>query len=369
MSKVVLRNSEAEQYICAARKNFILDNVLSESTSKMLICHFSDIHGDIERFQNIMELIEYYKPDFAIHTGDMVVWNSAESTDYFYEKIKKSDVPIYNTIGNHETFGKGGLQVGGSYTNEYLHNRYISPLKNIHCDSTDGWYYTDFDSHKLRLIALNPYEYFCDDYSKRDKRSFSQKQCDWLISALDDAADKEYAVIIASHEMAEEIEPAANDFGFCQRFNAFPWGKPAPRAKNYIIEDIVEAFRLGKALKAEYVCDLSGEKISIDCNFKHKGEFICYLTGHRHADFAGYLENHPGQLSITVTCAGCFPPDYHNIGDEISDLPRIPGTVSEDALNFYVIDRKKKTLSIVRVGASVNDLMQTRRFLVLPYEK
>ena len=64
ISEVVLRNSEAEQYICAARKNFKLENALSESTSKMLICHFSDIHGDIDRFQNIMDLIEYYKPDF-----------------------------------------------------------------------------------------------------------------------------------------------------------------------------------------------------------------------------------------------------------------------------------------------------------------
>ena len=50
-------------------------------------------------------------------------------------------------------------------------------------------------------------------------------------------------------------------------------------------------------------------------------------------------------------------------------MPRIPGTISEDAVNFCVIDREKKTVSIVRIGASVNDLMELRRVLVIPYEK
>jgi hypothetical protein len=69
-----------------------------------------------------------------------------------------------------------------------------------------------------------------------------------------------------------------------------------------------------------------------------------------------------------MTCSGCFPPNYHNIGDECSDLPRIPGTISEDAVNFYVIDRENKKISIIRVGATVNDLMEKRVVLTLPYE-
>lgn len=370
MSKdVILRNSLAEQYICAARKNFILDNTLSESTSKMLICHFSDIHGDFERFDNVMELIEYYKPDFAVHTGDMVTWNSADSTDYFFDKIKKSDIRIYNTIGNHETFGACGLHAGGSHTNEYLHERYVAPLRDIKTNTNKGWYYTDFTSQKLRLIVLNPYEYFCEeDWNARGKRAFLQEQSNWFISVLKDSVKNDYAVIVASHEIAEEVPPMANDWGFCQRFKPYPWGMPTERTNNYIIEDIIDAFQYGKKLKKEYKCDISGQKINIDCNFEHKGEFICYLLGHKHGDYVGYLPEHPTQLSITMPCSGCFPPNYHNIGDETSDLPRIPGTISEDVVNFYVIDRENKTISIVRVGASVNDLMETRRVLVIPYE-
>ena len=98
----------------------------------------------------------------------------------------------------------------------------------------------------------------------------------------------------------------------------------------------------------------------MDCTFEKASEFICYLNGHLHGDYIGYLPTHPKQLSCGMTCSGCHPADYHNIGDEVSDLPRIPHTVSEDAVNFYVIDREKKELTVVRVGASVNDQLQQR---------
>lgn len=364
MSNVVLRNSESEQYICAARKNFKIKNEISESTSKMLICHFSDIHGDIERFNNVLELIEYYNPDFAVHTGDLPVWNSSDNIDFFFGGIEQLDVPVYNTIGNHDTFSNNG-----PLTNENLHERYIAPIKNITCDSGKGWYYTDFANHKLRLIVMNPYEYFNENYGIRGTFTFLQEQCAWLVEALKDASQKNLAVMIAAHEFAEEVQPGANDFGFCQRFKPYPWGMPKERKPNYIVEDIVDAFKHGGKLQKEYICDISGEAVNIDCNFEYQGEFICYLSGHRHGDYAGYLLSHQDQLSITMTCSGCFPPDYHNIGDEASDLPRIPGTVSEDAVNFYVIDREKKVITIVRVGATVNDMMEKRMVLTLPYDK
>ena len=50
---VILRNSRSEQYLCSAKKNFIEENgILSESHSKTVICHFSDLHGDWKRFEN-----------------------------------------------------------------------------------------------------------------------------------------------------------------------------------------------------------------------------------------------------------------------------------------------------------------------------
>lgn len=47
-------------------------------------------------------------------------------------------------------------------------------------------------------------------------------------------------------------------------------------------------------------------------------------------------------------------------GNEISDLPRIPDTVSEYAVNFCVLDRENRTTSVIRMGAYINDKFEKR---------
>lgn len=359
MHEVILRNARAEQYLCAARKNFIMKSnpeSLSESTSKTVIGHFSDIHGDLRCFAHALELFEQEKPLFAIHTGDMVTWNLEDDTDCFYEGIKNSTVPILNCIGNHDTFNNKGF-----VARKELDRRYIQPLHGI-CDADQRCYYfVDFEKEKLRLIVLNPYD---DDAS--EAFYISQKQCDWLIHTLKESAEKEYGVLIAGHEMDERVLEGSNQQGFCQRYAPSPWGYP--KARPSIIADIVDAFQHGKRLKKSYHWwNASLLNTEVDCCFEKKGEFIFYMCGHYHGDYVGYLQSYPDQLSCWMTCSGCFPEGYHNIGEECSDLPRIPGTVSEDAVNFYVIDRKKKTVTAVRFGASVNDLMEERMCAVYSY--
>ena len=356
---IIARNSRAEQYICAARKNFIMrgaPDCLSESGSRMLIGHFTDLHGDAERFQNALTFFRHFQPDFAIHTGDLVKWNTEDDSDYFFDGIKDFPIPIYNCIGNHDTFSDSG-----QHKRKYLYERFIKPLKGIQGSSGKCYYYVDFDEKKVRLIVLNDY-----DNEQDGVCAILQEQCDWLIGVLKEAAEKQYGVIIAAHESQEEVDTLEKRGKFCQRYNVHPWKKPLP--KPLVIPDIVDAFRNGKTLKKSYEWWYScTERIHIDCSFQKRGEFICYLCGHRHSDWIGYLQSYPDQLSMTMTCSGCFPPEYHNIGEEVSDLPRIPGTVTEDAVNFYIIDRIKKTIAVVRVGACVNDLFEERLYEIYKY--
>ena len=363
MKDVILRNGRALQYICAAKKNFITENgFVSESHSKMLICHFSDMHCDWKRFENILSVIDYFSPTFAVHTGDLVCWDSQDDTQYFFDRIRQSDVPIYNCIGNHETFRQNEV-----LSNACLHGQYIRPLRHIQGDDYgEGYYYVDFPEYTVRLIVLNNYEnedvpaYYMRHYEIR------QKQADWLIATLKECEGNGYAVMIASHESDQEVPPNSDTGGFCQRYSPFPWSIPAPN-EHHIVADIIDAFQYGKALKNEYVWSASGATVQVDCRFEKKSEFICYMNGHRHGDYIGYLPAYPNQLSLGVTCAGCFPEGYHNIGDETSDLPRIPDTVSEDAFNFYGIDREKKEITVVRVGACVNDRLEERLYARYSY--
>ncbi len=363
MNDLILRNIESAQCIYAAKKNFILKpGFCSESKSKVLICHISDMHSDLKRFENSLFYANHFGADFIVHTGDTVEWDMNSNYKFFADAAKTSEIPMYNCVGNHETF-KGKEKV----SNEFIHEEMLKDLKNIQSPNGRGYYYTDFEKHSLRLIVLNIYDYD-DDLNAgwvRESYMLSQTQCDWLIEVLKDAAEKDYAVIIASHDSDIPIRGGSNDFGFCQRYEPYPWGIPGPR--EHIVADIIDAFKHGKELKLDFTYQPTGVHISIDEKFEKAGEFICHLCGHRHGDFVGYLPGFEDQLSICMPCSGCYPEGYHNIGEELSDLPRVPDTVTEDCLNFYSIDREKKTISIVRVGATVNDKLETRRALQLNY--
>lgn len=378
MKDVVIRNILAEQYICAAKKTFNYEvGVHSDSKSKMLIGHITDMHSDVERFNNAMDLFEHYKPDCVVHTGDNTYWNMSEDFHFMPLAFAESDIPAYICVGNHDTFMDAPNTIlprhecgvllrnenGVPLTNEYIHQAYVEDMKNIKGDEDKcGYFYVDFEEKGIRLIVLNDYEFFCEDVKVRNKYAILEKQLSWFINVLMDAAKKDLGVIVADHEGPGEIEMGKNKF--CQRAVSRPWGIPKILNPNTdVICDIIDAFKHGKALENEYYYQISGQKVKVSCKFEKNGEFIAYLSGHQHADYVGYLKKYPDQLSLRMAISGCNLTTYQNeLGETCSDLPRIPGTVSEDCINFYVIDRKNKEITIVRAGACVNDQLEQRLF-------
>lgn len=362
MNELIMRNMHSAQYLYAAKKNFIRDNVISESHTKVVIGHMSDIHSDIKRFDNALKLFECFGADFVIHTGDTVEWNTDSRYHFFRDMAKEYSFPVYNCIGNHETFCNAHTN-----TNAFLHREFIDGTPGMVSDGRNGgYYYADNDKFALRLIALNDYDFECESNNPRDKYTILEPQLKWLAETLRDAAEKNLGVIIFSHESDEVIPAGANNFGFCQDFSPYPWGIPKPRTA-HPVTDIVDAFRHGKPVKGTYTWETTGATVTVDESFDKKGDFICYLNGHTHGDYVGYIPSHPDQLSICMPCTGCFPEGYHNIGEELSDLTRIPGTVTEDLVNFYTLDRDAKTINIVRFGATVNYELKERIALSLKY--
>ncbi len=365
--ELIMRNIESAQHIYAAKKNFLMRNgVLSESDSKILIGHISDIHGDLKRYKNAIKYLNYFDVDFSVHTGDVITWDMRDSYKFFEDGSHLLNAPIYNCIGNHETF-KGQEKPSNEVLHKWLFPNSFSFSETINSPNGRGYYYADCEDKKIRLIVVNDYDFDEENTgSLREAYTIGQTQCDWLIKTLKEAAELEYGVIIASHESDIPIPPGSNDYGFCQRCEPYPWG--LPKTHEHIIADIVDAFKHAKELKLNLKWEKTGVEVLIDDKFDKKGEFICYLNGHRHGDYVGYLPGFSDQLSIGMPCSGCFPEGYHNIGEETSDLPRIPDTVTEDCVNFYTIDREQKTITIVRIGACVNDEMKVRRSVKLKYE-
>ena len=85
-----------------------------------------------------------------------------------------------------------------------------------------------------------------------------------------------------------------------------------------------------------------------------------------HGDFVGYLDNtvHK-QLVLNITCGNAFVSPWR---DGLGDLPRMAGTLVEDAFNIYGIDRVLGMVKIVRIGSNVNYLMMKRDFMAIPYK-
>lgn len=376
MKDVVIRNTLAEQYICGARKTFRTGAwEHGDSNSKMLIGHISDIHGDLPRFNNAMDLFAYYKPEFVVSTGDNVYWNMSEDYHYIANAFSQSDIPAYICIGNHDTFMDKPSTIlprhecgvllrnenGVPLTNEFLHQTYVEEMKNVQGDEDKaGYFYVDFEKRGVRLIVLNDYEYYHENCKIRNKYTILETQINWLIRVLKDAAEKDYGVLIADHEGPGKVKMGENKF--CQRTTNFPFGIPADGNPNTdLVCDIVDAFKHAKTLENKYYFKTSDQTVSVNCTFEKSGEFIAYLSGHEHADLVGYLIKYPDQLSLNMPASCCDLPYYqNNVGETSSDLPRIAGTVSEDCINFYIIDRKKKELTIVRAGANINDELEQR---------
>lgn len=66
----------------------------------------------VEGFQKVIDTINQLKPDFVLTVGDLVkdalgqTYGRADSLYNLYrEKSAGFEIPVYNTIGNHEIFG------------------------------------------------------------------------------------------------------------------------------------------------------------------------------------------------------------------------------------------------------------------------
>ena len=201
------------------------------------------------------------------------------------------------------------------------------------------------------MIVLNQYD---DDTS-----CYSESQIDWFINELKRCATNNLHVLVAFH--APCTFPSSNDKGFYQRHRR--WTNSFVPTMGRSIEDIIEAFRTGTSKTV----DFSGFTKTVDFS-NNQGIFIAYICGHYHGDYIGYSSSYNAQLYLMGNCGACIPDGTNqNYGEEVSDLPRHDGTQTEDCFNIYTIDTDNKLVKVVRVGSSINDLMQKREFAIYEY--
>lgn len=403
--RVITENSEAIARIAAAK-----DRVSSIGGSRdngngaklLTIAHLTDIHCDNARYENFRKFVDGIPTiDVALNTGDLTVGqgiNDGTNEQYltqFNDELAglmsvKGTKEVLQVVGNHEKSGEAvhifndtdiynslGLKDIVDYTDTLNVAGKLYYVKKY--SSTFNWNTHDFN-YNIWLVILDQYD--TSDFTGTmttaigTEKCLSQAQVDWLINVLQAAVTAKASVIICMHDTDQSRTPAQNDSQFYQEYlyDANLKGYDNNITSDFddkthgtIIEDIVDAFKKGAAIKHTYTFAATATTVNVDTTFASKGSFVCYITGHTHKDLCGYSQVHSDQLYLNSTC-GCLVPSvksiYANYGTDVSDLPRVAGTKTEDAFNVYAIDLQNSKVKVVRVGSDLTGNFKDRKYAV-----
>ena len=291
-------------------------------TPPLCLLHFSDIHGDSKRLQNIIDFKNYYSDYIAdiIHTGDAVKYYSTDGIEFWDEVDGAED--ILNTIGNHDTL-VGSTWIGMTMAEAY--ETYFAPyISNWRVTSTSGktYYYKDYATNNVRLIVLDVMHQTAD-------------QLTWFASTLASAITANLHVIVAVHSRPH--------WQFTS--HQTPWDdKP-------LVPSYTNGYSDTSA--STYPENLSDDYASaVDDFMTNGGYFICWIHGHTHHKMFAQLQTHPNQLDVSVENAGIPNFAWTYVKARIED------TKSEDCFNVLAIDTVSKILRIMAVGATYDRFMR-----------
>jgi len=298
----------------------------------LCLLHFSDIHGDKKRLQNILDFKEYYSDYIAdiIHTGDMVRYYSTDGID-FWNEVEGAE-NILNCIGNHDTL-VGSTWIG--MTMEEAYTTYFAPyISNWGVVSTSGntYYYKDYTDNKVRLIVL-------------DIMHQSADQLTWFVSTLASAKTAGLHVIVAVHSRPHwqftSHQTAWDDKPLVPSYTAGYSDTSASTYPENLADDYADA---------------------VDDFMTGGGYFICWIHGHTHHKMFAQLQTHPNQLDVSVENASIpnFAWTYVKA--------RIENTKSEDCFNVIGIDTDSKVLRIMTVGATYDRFMRHADTIAYNYD-
>lgn len=304
------------------------------------LLHFSDLHGSVANLGRIVEFYDAYSAyiEDAIHTGDAVSCYIDDPNPW--AKVKGAG-KIINVIGNHDCW-KGHktwaeTDIPYDATAEDAYKVFISPfVREWNVVQPDGvkkkgseqycacYFYKDYRESKVRLIALD-----CIHYDAAQDK--------WFAEVLQDAASKGYTVIGAQHYFSqtglESIES-----GFSTKAGIGECSDPD---------------------RPQIECTREQAFITLDRFIDNGGKFVCWMSGHDHEDYIGYVRGHGRQLQILIDKAGDKDIYMHE--------DRTPGTINQDSFNLVTVNPSKNLLTIQRIGCTRGPEMQSKTIFSYNY--
>jgi len=162
------------------------------------IAFLTDIHlqpeqNAVKGLTQALDTVNKLKPDFIITGGDLIMdalgqsYGRADSLYNLYsEVIKKSESPVYNTMGNHEIYGiykKSGADPANPEYGEKMFEKRL------------GQSYKSFDHKGWKFIIINSIE---DTKKNRYVGMVDSAQISWIKSELK-KTDPQTPIVLSTH--------------------------------------------------------------------------------------------------------------------------------------------------------------------------
>lgn len=342
---------------------------------RFCVFHVTDVHGCNDLLHDAVTVAQG-KADVIIGTGDDA--SGVASKDSLHVKSKLDAVvstvrtastgntPYVSVPGNHDV---PGIRKKDFFTRVDAMVSELCP--GVVWGDPEGFRsygYADIEGREpngsFRIILLDPFDY--DDGEFENTRlfmtaTFSQKQVDWLISTLRDAAAKGLHVITAMHYSFGD-----NSLPFTEEL-----AKPdAPFYQDpFMIPDIIDAIQHKTVLKARYRDESGRQDIRINEDFRDVADldYVCHLFGHIHSRNEYRCQKSDGSKKYDMLMIG--EASLSTMGTALNKIFRTSGTVNEIQFSALLIDTVEKNIYRVGYGAGTNyDLTGSGRLSKISYE-
>ena len=316
VTNIITLNKDVEPFVIQASEG--LGKMFTDKTKPLVFTHFSDVHTRQELWNRIVEYNNHYKDylKFSIHTGDYCGGNRLAYID-LYANGTSCDIPLFNCVGNHDTYLADNSKGDKKTTHDLLFNHTNNWDVNFMNIENSMTYHKDFDKEKIRLIVLD-YYYDIDE------------QCAWLLERLNGAKANGYHVVTCMHEMTNTIiNKLDTTFNTIDNFDLIGGNKNSKSKFDKVIGDWI----------------------------KTGGVHVANFAGHEHSDYIGFTENNV--LNVCVQAA---------TDDTIwTDGKRVQGTKTWDCFNVVSVETSTGTLKLIRIGNNSDHYLREKKILSYDY--
>ncbi len=320
-------------------KNHKVNGIMDRIDRCAAFVFFADLHISSNSMMSpgiIESILDNTSVRDVVCGGDVINSYGVEETALEWCRVYNESYSFahpYFVRGNHDVYIKESETVHEGYyaPQTLVYNRFFRKHNaDVVIENGKTYYYFDRPEIGVRFIAVDTNEImdYCpvgDNYFEVSVK-VSQTQVDWLADCLR-STPAGYKILMAGHR---PVDPALA--WYAEDANIF-W-------------QMIEAFNNKCALRTE------SHGLTADCDFSGtNGKILLYISGHGHTD------------DVHTSESGCV---HYEVNDDAyidnggSKFKRIPGTLSESALDVVIVDVDSEEISCVRYGAGEDKILGCR---------